>query len=85
MMYQRCLIGIIHMYSYDYRLNVVSLRIQASVIQIFKRASGEYRTHCKFGLHSSYEQHRIYVSFSCVYHEMSMITDLHSLYKLLSN
>ena len=50
-------------YSYDHRLNVVSLHIQASVIHIFNRASGEYRTHCKFSLHSSYEQHRIYVSF----------------------
>ena len=63
MMHQRCSSGIIHTYSYDHRVNVVSVRTQASVVQISKRASGEYRTHCKFGLHSSYEQHHIYVSF----------------------
>ena len=55
MMHQRCSSGIIHTYSYDHRVNVVSVRTQASVVQISKRTLGEYRTHCKFGLHSSYE------------------------------
>ena len=47
-MHYRCSSGNNLTYYEDHRLNVVSLRIQASVVQISQRTSGENRTHCKF-------------------------------------